>query len=73
MSFGYLDFTHFSGKCTISQGKAAKPVGTYTFNLEEMEISLRGRQGQHSRTAGVQGAGGAARFAQPHGSIKGQT
>ena len=58
MRFGYLVFTHFSGKCISSQGKAAKPVGTYTFNLEEMDISLRGRPGWLSCTTGVQGAGG---------------
>lgn len=73
MSFGYLVFTHFSGECISSQGKAAKPVGTYTFSLEETNISLRGRPGRLSHTAGVQGAGVGVKFAQPHGSIKGQT
>lgn len=43
MSFGYLDFTHFSGTCITSQGKAAKPMGTWTFILEETEIPLRGK------------------------------
>lgn len=43
MSFGYLDVTHFSGTCITSQGKAAKPMGTWTFILEETEIPLRGK------------------------------
>lgn len=39
MSFGYLNFIHFSGTCNNSSGKAAKPVGTWTFILEGTEVS----------------------------------
>lgn len=57
MSFGYLNLTHFSGTCSNSQGKAAKPVGTWTFILEGTEIPLRGRllPGSLSPTAGGSG------------------